>query len=102
MIIDSALYRDGQRTDVDAHWRELRTRAHADGDFVWIGLHEPSPAEIDEVAEVFGLHPLAVEDAVQAHQRPKLERVHKVIRTAAPEAEDDMSVIRSIGSPTSL
>ena len=74
MIVDCALYRDGQRTEVGSHWRELRARAVHAGDFVWIGLHEPSHEEINEVADVFGLHPLAVEDAVQAHQRPKLER----------------------------
>ncbi|GAB6987431.1 magnesium/cobalt transporter CorA [Nocardioides pyridinolyticus] len=74
MIVDCALYRDGQRTEVGGHWRELRARADRDGDFVWIGLHDPSEEEISEVADVFGLHPLAVEDAVQAHQRPKLER----------------------------
>ena len=42
--------------------------------FVWIGLHEPDESQMQDVAEVFGLHPLAVEDAVVAHQRPKLER----------------------------
>src|SRR5919199_1500230 len=45
-----------------------------DGGFVWIGLHEPTEAEFAGIAGEFGLHPLAVEDAVQAHQRPKLER----------------------------
>ena len=42
--------------------------------FVWVGLHEPNEAQMQDVADVFGLHPLAVEDAVHAHQRPKLER----------------------------
>jgi magnesium transporter len=42
--------------------------------FVWIGLHEPDEHQMHAVAEVFNLHPLAVEDAVHAHQRPKLER----------------------------
>ncbi|MBW3620568.1 MAG: magnesium/cobalt transporter CorA [Actinobacteria bacterium] len=42
--------------------------------FVWIGLFEPTDEEFDEVEELFDLHPLAVEDAVHAHQRPKLER----------------------------
>jgi magnesium transporter len=42
--------------------------------FVWIGLHGPDESQMQEVADVFGLHPLAVEDAVHAHQRPKLER----------------------------
>ena len=42
--------------------------------FVWIGLHEPDEAQLNVLAETFGLHELAVEDAVHAHQRPKLER----------------------------
>ncbi|MDD4867022.1 MAG: magnesium/cobalt transporter CorA, partial [Mycobacterium sp.] len=42
--------------------------------FVWIGLHEPDQGHMQTVADVLGLHPLAVEDAVQAQQRPKLER----------------------------
>jgi magnesium transporter len=53
---------------------------------VWIGLHEPTPAEFDAVAAEFQLHPLAVEDAIKAHQRSKLERygdcVFLVFRTA--------------------
>ena len=77
--MDCALYRDGQRTEDGAHWRELRQQADQDGDFVWLGLHEPSEEEIHEVAQVFGLHPLAVEDAVQAHQRPKLERFDQMV-----------------------
>jgi magnesium transporter len=44
------------------------------GAFVWVGLREPNESQMQEVADVFGLHPLAVEDAVHAHQRPKLER----------------------------
>jgi magnesium transporter len=42
--------------------------------FVWVGLHEPAAPEVEWLAEVFGLHPLAVEDAIKAHQRPKVER----------------------------
>lgn len=77
MIVDSALYREGVRVPVDCAiddlvaLREARTEP---GDFVWVGLHEPGSQELDDVAEVFGLHPLAVEDALHAHQRPKLER----------------------------
>src|SRR3954467_4589179 len=43
-------------------------------DFVWVGLHEPTEDELATVEAEFGLHPLAVEDAFNAHQRPKLER----------------------------
>jgi magnesium transporter len=42
--------------------------------FVWVGLHDPDQADMQQVADVFGLHPLAVEDVVHAHGRPKLER----------------------------
>ena len=41
---------------------------------MWIGLHEPTPAEFTAVSVEFELHPLAVEDAIKAHQRSKLER----------------------------
>ncbi len=77
VIVDSALYRDGGRVAVDCHphqYDRLREAATAPGDFVWVGLYEPSASELGEVAQAFGLHPLAVEDALQAHQRPKLER----------------------------
>ncbi len=76
MIVDSAVYRQGVRVPADSaptDLGELRRLAAGDGDFVWVGLHEPSEAELCAVAETFGLHPLAVEDAFKAHQRPKLE-----------------------------
>jgi magnesium transporter len=80
VIVDCALYRDGKRTEGGGDWRSLRQQTDdAGGEFVWIGMHEPSHEEIREVADVFGLHPLAVEDAVQAHQRPKLERFDDMI-----------------------
>lgn len=93
MIVDCALYRDGKRAEDGTHWRELRAKADRDGDFVWIGMHEPSTDEIHQVAEVFGLHSLAVEDAVKAHQRPKLERfedsVFMVLKTLWYVDEED-------------
>jgi magnesium transporter len=52
----------------------VRKLATEPGDFVWVGLHEPTEDELATVEEEFGLHPLAVEDAFTAHQRPKLER----------------------------
>src|SRR3954468_6752643 len=77
MIVDSALYRDGVRVRVDCHKEDLaavRDQAIRTGDFVWVGLHAPSAQELGRVAEKFSLRPLAVEDAVKAHQRPKLKR----------------------------
>ena len=77
MIVDSAVYRQGKRIVDDLPPSELgriRKLATEPGDFVWVGLHEPNEEELATVEEEFGLHPLAVEDAFLAHQRPKLER----------------------------
>ena len=77
VIVDSAVYRQGQRIVDDLPAAELgrvRKLATEPGDFVWVGLHEPTEDELATVEEEFGLHPLAVEDAFMAHQRPKLER----------------------------
>ncbi len=74
-IVDCAIYRDGCRQAAEqSDWRDAIDAVEATGSgFVWIGLHEPSAAQFAGIAERFGLHPLAVEDAVLAHQRPKLE-----------------------------
>jgi len=77
VTVDSAVYRRGKRIVDDLPPSELgrvRKLATEPGDFVWVGLHEPSQDELATVEEEFGLHPLAVEDAFNAHQRPKLER----------------------------
>jgi magnesium transporter len=73
-IVDCAHYRDGVRQHEGPLSIEQAAGAAAgDGDFVWVGLFEPSDEEMDAVARAFGLHELAVEDAEHAHQRPKLE-----------------------------
>ncbi|MGW5126071.1 magnesium and cobalt transport protein CorA [Streptomyces sp. NPDC004069] len=73
MIVDCAVYRDGHRASGHADLSGALTSARAAGGFVWVGLHEPSEQEFGLVTEEFALHPLAVEDALKAHQRPKLE-----------------------------
>ncbi|WP_329548627.1 MULTISPECIES: magnesium/cobalt transporter CorA [unclassified Streptomyces] len=74
MIVDSAIYRDGRRTEGPGDLSDALAEARAAGNtFLWVGLHEPTEREFDLVTEEFGLHPLAVEDALKAHQRPKLE-----------------------------
>jgi magnesium transporter len=80
-VVDCAVYRDGRRSSDHVSPRQALENVRADGGFVWIGLHEPSEQELSGIAEVFGLHPLAVEDAIQAHQRPKLERYDDSIFT---------------------
>ncbi len=70
-VVASYVYRDGQRV------REAPLTpeglALEPGEFVWIGLYDPTDAEIDVLVDRFKLHPLAVEDALAAHQMPKVE-----------------------------
>jgi magnesium transporter len=74
VIVDCAIYRDGRRTKGPADLSDALAQCRRGPyDFVWIGLYEPTEKEFDKVTEEFGLHPLAVEDALKAHQRPKLE-----------------------------
>ena len=73
MIVDCAAYTDGHRRDGPLPLEQALEAASEPDSFVWIGLHEPSHEEFEAVREEFGLHELAVEDAVNAHQRPKLE-----------------------------
>ncbi|MFF3488698.1 magnesium and cobalt transport protein CorA [Streptomyces sp. NPDC002701] len=74
-VIKAALYEDGRRASthdsLTQTFRQLRERP---GGLAWIGLYRPDPAELHSLAGEFDLHPLAVEDALEAHQRPKLER----------------------------
>ena len=73
MILDCAHYRDGARqNDAALTIDEAAERCKEDG-FIWLGLHDPEPDELDDVATRFHLPPLAVEDTMNAHQRPKLE-----------------------------
>ena len=77
MIVDSAVYRKGERVPLSADGRDfaaLMSEAAQEHDFVWVGLADPTQGELDAVARAFGLHPLAVEDALNAHQRPKVDR----------------------------
>ncbi|MEU6542275.1 magnesium/cobalt transporter CorA [Streptomyces sp. NPDC046859] len=96
MIVDCAIYRDGRRSeepprDFSDALDLCRLRDDA---FVWIGLHEPTEDEFDKVSEEFGLHPLAVEDALKAHQRPKMEvyddSLFVVLKPVAYEPDSDV------------
>ncbi|MFI0166022.1 magnesium/cobalt transporter CorA [Streptomyces sp. NPDC017095] len=93
MIMDCAVYRHGHRTKGSGDLSDALDAARAAGGFVWIGLHEPSEGEFDLVTQEFGLHPLAVEDALKAHQRPKLEvyddSLFMVLKPVVYEPESD-------------
>ena len=73
MIVDCAVYEGGERRAGQLPLQDAFEAGRDDGAFVWIGLHEPTEQEFEAVRLEFGLHELAVEDAIKAHQRPKLE-----------------------------
>ncbi|HKP21199.1 MAG TPA: magnesium/cobalt transporter CorA [Thermoleophilaceae bacterium] len=95
MIVDCAIYENGVRRDGKVDLEHAYEGRHEPGRFVWIGLYEPTEDEFDTLRREFGLHPLAVEDAIHAHQRPKLEvyddMVFMVLKTA--RYVDPMEVI---------
>ncbi|HEY2305201.1 MAG TPA: magnesium and cobalt transport protein CorA [Streptosporangiaceae bacterium] len=80
MIVDCAHYKDGLRRDDGPVSLEEAAARHDEGGFVWLGLFEPGEAEMDQVRLLFGLHELAVEDALNSHQRPKIEIYDKDLR----------------------
>jgi magnesium transporter len=86
MIVDCAVYEDGRRRDGQVSLERAYEASSAEHAFVWIGLKEPSSDEFDSIKREFDLHELAVEDAIKAHQRPKVETygdmVFFVIKTA--------------------
>jgi len=74
MIVDSAIYIDGRRAPLVVPFEETYETCKHHAGIAWIGLFKPSPEEFAQVTREFHLPELAVEDAIQAHQRPKLER----------------------------
>src|SRR5215217_4220920 len=79
MIVDNAIYVDGRRVAEPTSLQETYQACREQRGLAWIGLHEPTEEEFSSVAAEFGLHPLAVEDAIKAHQRPKLERYDETL-----------------------
>ncbi len=104
-LVDCAVYAAGHRlagkfTYAAALDRVRQLELIGQEAFVWVGLREPNLAEMQEVADVFGLHALAVEDAVCAHQRPKLERYDEtlflVLKTVNYVAHESVAAARQI------
>jgi magnesium transporter len=73
-IVNNAVYVDGRKSAEPKSLRETYEHVRNRDGLAWIGLYKPTEEEFTSVAEEFGLHELAVEDAIQAHQRPKIER----------------------------
>lgn len=80
MIIDCAFYRDGRRQHEGTMPLQQAAATRSRDGFVWLGMFEPSMAELEEVRAAFGLHELAVEDAQQFHLRPKVEAYEGDVR----------------------
>ena len=86
MIVNNVIYVDGERAATPATLEDTTALLHKLGGFAWIGLFKPTEHEFERVAVDFDLHELAIEDAVHAHQRPKIEQFGSntfvVLRTA--------------------
>jgi magnesium transporter len=99
VVVDCAVYVDGHRQAPVTAEDALRLATESGG-FVWLGLYEPTQAEFDAISGRYGLHPLAVEDAVYAHQRPKLERyddaLFMVLKTATYVAHEELTATSEV------
>jgi magnesium transporter len=74
-VVDAGLYRNGHRIETPSSLAEIYRRLPGEpGTMAWIGLYRPAAGQLLAAAAQFDLHELAVEDAIVAHQRPKLER----------------------------
>jgi len=80
-MVDNAIYVDGARVSSPVSLEETYETLRGRKGLAWIGLYRPTEAEIRSVAKEFNLHPLSVDDAIAAHQRPKLERYGSVLFT---------------------
>ena len=96
-IVDCAFYEGGHRQAGDLTYEEAAEKTKYStkkGAFVWLGVVEPKEAEFKEIAAKYGLHELGVEDAIEAHQRPKLEMYDDtllvVVKTAVYAGEPDL------------
>lgn len=72
MLVNCVAYQNGEKV-ADIPLQQIRDHLHGPGSFVWVALKDPDDHELHILAEEFGLHDLAVEDASHGHQRPKLE-----------------------------
>ncbi|MGY1659961.1 magnesium/cobalt transporter CorA [Geodermatophilus sp. SYSU D00705] len=98
-VVDCGIYVAGQRQE-PVHPHDALDEAVALGGFVWLGLYAPTEVELGSIADRYGLHPLAVEDAVFAHQRPKLERYDEglfmVLKTATYVEHDRLTATSEV------
>jgi magnesium transporter len=99
VVVDCAIYVNGVRQDPVDPEDALETATRRGG-FVWLGLYEPTEDELTAISARYGLHPLAVEDAVYAHQRPKLEHydgaLFMVLKTARYVEHEELTATSEV------
>ena len=99
-VVGCAVYVDGKRRTEPVDVDTASDVAAEVGGFVWLGLHEPTAEDFADIAERYGLHALAVEDAINAHQRPKLERyddmLFMVLKTAGYVEHDQLTATSQV------
>lgn len=111
MIVAQGVYHDGLVVNGHGRFEELAERCRQDADgsrtFAWVGLADPTPSELDDVRDAFGIHPLAIEDAAGNEERPKVdlygETLCVVLRPAAFNREThevEIGQITIMCSPT--
>jgi magnesium transporter len=91
MLVNCAAYQEGRKL-ADIPKVDISDYLSRPNCFVWVALKDPDPSELDEMRDEFGLHELAVDDARQGHQRPKIEEygdcLFAVIHTIEPAGEE--------------
>jgi hypothetical protein len=107
VIVNCAVYEDGRRRDGVLDLEDAGEAAKGADGFVWLGVVEPSAREFEAIATEFDLHELAVEDAINAHQRPKVELygdtllvVLKTVQYVGPEEVCDFGELLVFVHPT--
>src|SRR4051812_38279012 len=95
-MVDAGLYVGGKRVGSPTTIAEAMKQLHSTKNgMLWIGLFRPTEAQFRPVAEEFGLHELAVEDAIVAHQRPKIERYGDTLFVVSAPRRTSMRTRRS-------
>ena len=90
-VVDNAIYVDGRRTDNPASLEDTYELLRERKGMAWMGLYRPTRDDIMSLAAEFDLHPLAVDDAIAAHQRPKLERYGALLFTVLARLDTSTS-----------
>jgi magnesium transporter len=99
MLVSCVAYENGRKI-ADIPVADISEYVHRPNCLVWVAMFEPSQAELDEMAQEFGLHELAVEDARKGHQRPKIEEyadslfavLHPAEMIRAEDGTEDLNI----------